>query len=118
MSKRRSACIAVAIAGLLCTPGLALADDAITAPAMKTIGTPAGPAKSQIEPSLIVMNSRGARLAGTTLTLTGVSPNAIIFADRPVRAAGHALTAHLLQEWGGQGREDLPPILPTPRYRC
>ena len=31
--------------------------------------------------------------------LEGVSPNAIIFADRPVRSAGHALTAHLLEEW-------------------
>jgi hypothetical protein len=102
MSKKRSACIAVAIAGLLCTPGLAFADDATNAPAMKTIGKPLGPAKAQIEPSLIVMNSHGARLDGTTLTLTGVSPNSIIFADRPVRAAGHALTAHLIQEWGGK----------------
>jgi hypothetical protein len=33
------------------------------------------------------------------LILTGVSPNSIIFADRPVRSAGHALTAHLLEEW-------------------
>jgi len=28
-----------------------------------------------------------------------VSTNAIVFADRPIRAAGHALTAHLLEEW-------------------
>ena len=118
MSKRRSACIAVAIAGLLCTPGLALADDAITAPAMKTIGTPAGPAKSQIEPSLIVMNSAWRQPCGTTLTLTGVSPNSIIFADRPVRAAGHALTAHLLRNGVGKRRADLRPILPTQRCRC
>ena len=68
MSKTRTACIAVAFAGLLCAPGLALADDAISAPAVKTIGKTAGPAKSQIEPSLIVMNSRGARLEGTTLS--------------------------------------------------
>ncbi|TSD83757.1 hypothetical protein FFK22_036180 [Mycobacterium sp. KBS0706] len=50
-------------------------------------------------PSLIVINARGASLAGTTLTLTGVSPNSIVFADRPVRSAGHALTAHLMREW-------------------
>ena len=31
--------------------------------------------------------------------LEGVAPNAIVFADRPVRAAGHALTAQLLEEW-------------------
>jgi hypothetical protein len=93
--------------GMLCVPGLAAAaDDAIKAPAQKTIGQTAGLNKTQIEPSLIVMNSRGASLVGTTLTLTGVSPNSIIFADRPVRAAGHALTAHLLEEWGkGGGKE-------------
>ena len=67
----------------------------ITAPAHKTIGA----AKTQIEPSLIVMNARGAALEGGKLTLNGVLPNSIMFADRPVRAAGHALTAHLLEEW-------------------
>jgi hypothetical protein len=64
----------------------------------KTIGVPSN-AKEEIVPSLIVMNSRGATLAGDKLTLTGVSPNVIIFADRPVRSAGHALTAHFLEEW-------------------
>ena len=34
-----------------------------------------------------------------TVTLMGVSPSVIIFADRPVRSAGHALTAHFLEEW-------------------
>ncbi|PSH61225.1 hypothetical protein CU102_27170 [Phyllobacterium brassicacearum] len=33
------------------------------------------------------------------LILTGISPSSIVFADRPVRAAGHVLTAHLLEEW-------------------
>ena len=50
-------------------------------------------------PSLIVMNARGASLQGGKLTLTGVSANAIVFADRPVRAAGHSLTTDLLEEW-------------------
>jgi hypothetical protein len=86
---------AIAAIGLLCAPGAALAQDAISAPASDTIGV----AKSQIVPSLIVLNSRGAALDGTTLTLTGVSSNSIIFADRPVRSAGHALTAHLIEEW-------------------
>ena len=45
------------------------------------------------------MNARGATLQGDKLTLNGISPNSIVFADRPVRAAGHALTAHLLEEW-------------------
>src|SRR4051794_20769134 len=70
--------------------------NAVTAPAQKTIGVP----KAEMVPSLIVMNARGASLQGSTLILNGVSPNSIVFADRPVRAAGHALTAHLLEEWG------------------
>lgn len=68
--------------------------------AMKTIGTPSGPAKPEIVPSLFVLNSRGATLQGDTLTLTGVTPNSIIFADRPVRAAGHQPTADVIAEWG------------------
>ena len=49
-------------------------------------------------PSLIVLNSDGATLSGNTLTLTGISTNSIVFADRPVRAAGHALTKHVIEE--------------------
>jgi hypothetical protein len=64
--------------------------------APKTIGSPQQP---QIVPSMIVLNARSARLEGQKLTLDGISPNAIVFADRPVRSAGHALTAHLLEEW-------------------
>jgi hypothetical protein len=65
-------------------------------PPTKVVGTPQQP---QIVPSMIVLNAKAATLAGRTLTLDGVSANAIVFADRPVRAAGHALTAHLLEEW-------------------
>ena len=67
-------------------------------PLEKTIGVPSS-AKSQIVPSLIVLNSHGATLQGNKLTLSGVSPNAIVFADRPVRSAGHQLTTSLLDEW-------------------
>jgi len=87
------------VTALLCAVAAApaaLAQDAIQAPAQKPIG---GSAKTQIEPSLIVMNAAGAKLEGNKLTLVNAAPNAIIFADRPVRAAGHALTAHLLEEW-------------------
>lgn len=72
-----------------------IAQDAISAPASKTIGV----AKPQMVPSLIVLNAQGATLQGNTLVLSGVAPNSIIFADRPVRSAGHALTAHLIEEW-------------------
>jgi hypothetical protein len=77
---------------------LALAQTA-PAPSIKTIGKPSS-AKSEFIQSLIVMNSRGATLQGDKLTLTGITPNSIIFADRPVRLAGHELTSQLIEEWG------------------
>ena len=64
----------------------------------KTIGQPRN-ATPVLVPSLIVFNARGATLEGQKLTLTGVAPNAIVFADRPLRAAGHDLTAHLIEDW-------------------
>lgn len=65
-------------------------------PLAKTIGqvTPTGPV-----PSLFVLNSAGAKLEGTTLTMTGVSMNSIVFADRPVRAAGHVTTEQFIMQW-------------------
>jgi len=87
--------VIIAVASLLFLSGTGSAQDAITAPAQKTIGM----ARTKIVPSLIVMNSDGAKLNGSTLTLTGISTNSILFADRPVRSAGHALTVHLLEEW-------------------
>jgi hypothetical protein len=74
------------------------AQDAISAPGQKTIGQPAA-ANDGMIPSLAVINSRGATLQGNALTLTGVSLNSVIFADRPFRAAGHVLTRHFLKEW-------------------
>ncbi|MBB4184155.1 hypothetical protein GGE07_000768 [Sinorhizobium terangae] len=64
-------------------------------PLQKTIGQ----ARTEVVPSLIVLNARGANLADKTLTLTGVAANSILFADRPVRAAGHAPTKQLIEEW-------------------
>jgi hypothetical protein len=95
----------VQIAGVLaataasCGIGVALAQTAPAPPSIKTIGTPAA-TKSEIVPSLIVLNSRGATLQGDTLALTGIMPHSIIFADRPVRAAGHQLTADIIADWG------------------
>lgn len=97
----------IAVASLLFLSGTGSAQDAITAPAQKTIGM----ARTKIVPSLIVMNSDGAKLNGSTLTLTGIATNSILFADRPVRSAGHALTVHLLEEWTpgvGSFAEDPP----------
>ena len=56
----------------------AISSSAITAPAQKTIGTPSNRKHSS---SLIVVNARGAKLQGQTLTLEGISPSAIVFAD-------------------------------------
>src|SRR5271169_5225266 len=84
------------LVALIAAPHAAFAQDAIAAPAQKTIGSPA---KDAMIPSLAVINSRGASLQGNTLTMTGVSINSIVFADRPYRAAGHVLTKHFLKEW-------------------
>jgi len=60
-------------------------------------------------PSLFVMNAHGASLQGQTLALAGVSPTSIVFADRPVRAAGHLPTEALLEEWTtGDFAKDAP----------
>lgn len=88
-------------AGLFALVAVPLSGAAQTAPtdnALKQIGVLSN-AKPATIPSLIVLNARGASLQGSTLTLLGAGSNAIIFADRPVRAAGHALTTDLLQEW-------------------
>ncbi|MDA9431063.1 hypothetical protein XH88_04500 [Bradyrhizobium sp. CCBAU 51627] len=50
-------------------------------------------------PSLFVLNAKGATLQNGKLMLVGVSPNAIVFADRPVRAAGHDLTGRIVEDW-------------------
>jgi hypothetical protein len=89
--------MAALVAGLLAAAaGSALAQDAIKAPASKSIG---GAKSHQMVPSLAVLNARGATLGGGKLTLTGVGSNTIVFADRPVRAAGHVSTLEFVDEW-------------------
>jgi hypothetical protein len=86
----------VMTAVLLGAAGTARAQDASPAhPAPPNRGA----VKLEMVPSLIVMNALGASLQGQVLTLTGVAPTAITFADRPVRAAGHILTPYVLEEW-------------------
>ena len=89
------------LAGPLCALVLgfspALAQDSTPhVPLQKTIGTvtATGPV-----PSLAVLNADGATLADGKLVLTGISPNSIVFADRPIRSAGHVMTAQFLQQW-------------------
>lgn len=92
----RASILIAAIVAVAYVPASALAQDAIKAPATKTIGA----SKTQMVPSLAVLNARGATLQGGKLTLTGVGPNSIVFADRPVRAAGHVSTAEFIGQWG------------------
>lgn len=94
----RAVSLLTILASIICAPVFAFAQTAPQqphVPLQKTIGG----TKPQVVPSLIVMNSRGATLKDGKLTLTGVSPNSIVFADRPVRAAGHDLTSNILEEW-------------------
>lgn len=65
-------------------------------PLEKTIGQAHS---SRPVPSLAVMNAAGAKLDGGKLVLTGVTPNIIVFADRPTRAAGHEMIQQFLQQW-------------------
>ena len=99
--------MAGALTGLCAPAGAQTADSSQTS---KTIGRPQQP---QIVPSMIVLNARGARLEGQKLTLDGISPNAIIFADRPIRSAGHALTAHLLEEWSSSAPDSFAKTAPN-----
>jgi len=94
-------CTVFILASMLSAPVPALAQTAPATtsphvPLQKTIGQQQ---QTQVLPSLIVMNSRGATLQGGKLILTGIAPNSIVFADRPHRAAGHDLTSRLLEEW-------------------
>ncbi|MVT67294.1 hypothetical protein GPL21_19520 [Bradyrhizobium pachyrhizi] len=100
--KNRASCTIIAL--LLCGAAPALAQTAPSehVPLQKTIGH-AGP---EIVPSLIVMNARGASLQDGKLTLTGVAPNTIVFADRPMRSAGHTLTKHLMEEWAPDNQSE------------
>jgi hypothetical protein len=82
------------VAGMLGATAPTVAQDAIQAPGQQHIG-----GKGQMVPSLAVLNSKGASLAGGKLTMTGVAPNSIVFADRPARSAGHVLTSDFIGQW-------------------
>src|SRR5712671_3847632 len=99
---------AIAIGALLGMPATAGAQaPTTTAPSASLPGKSS--VKVDMVPSLFVMNARGATLQGQTLTLAGVSPTSIVFADRPVRAAGHLATEALLEEWTtGDFAKDAP----------
>ena len=90
---------AVVTAGLVLAASVAGAAEPTNQhiPLQKTVGQPQAQAPV---PSLGVINSDSATLEGNKLTLTGVTKNVIVFADRPVRAAGHETTELFISRWG------------------
>lgn len=95
MIANRLALIA-AFAFCLALPAAADAVKQPHVPGAKTIGQPSS---QGMIPSLAVLNAKGATLADGKLTLTGVLPNSIAFADRPFRAAGHVNTGRFIGQW-------------------
>jgi hypothetical protein len=102
--KNRTSCMIIAL--LLSGVAPALAQNTTSTQQHMQLQKTIGQAKPEIVPSLIVINARGASLQGGKLTLAGVAPNSIVFADRPVRAAGHSLTTDLLKEWSPSDDND------------
>jgi hypothetical protein len=100
--------VAICVGALLWMPTMTRAQ-APTTTAPSAPKSSKSSVKVEMVPSLFVMNAHGASLQGQTLTLAGVSPTSIVFADRPVRAAGHLPTEALLDEWTtGDFAKDAP----------
>lgn len=100
MTMLRSAFMAIAAISLVCLPGRLFAQSASEMKPHMPLEKSIGQAKPEVVPSLFVLNSKGATLKDGKLVLVGVSPNAIVFADRPVRSAGHDLTSRIVEDWG------------------
>jgi hypothetical protein len=92
-------CMAAILAGLGCIPQSSSAQSTTNMTSHVPLQKAIGQAGSEVVPSLIVLNADKAELQGNKLILDGMSKNAIIFADRPVRAAGHDTTAHVVEDW-------------------
>jgi hypothetical protein len=104
----RPLAVAICVGALLWMPSIARAQAPITT-APSAPKSSKSSVKVEMVPSLFVMNAHGASLQGQTLTLAGVSSTSIVFADRPVRAAGHLPTEALLDEWTtGDFAKDAP----------
>jgi hypothetical protein len=87
--------ICAAIVGLTLLAHSASAEQ-LSDPPRKVIGQPSQPASPA---SLLVINADSAKLEGDSLTLTGVAKSAIVFAERPAKAAGHLTTSELIAQW-------------------
>ncbi len=71
----------------------------------KPSGTPpAGAANEKTAALMFVQSAKEATVEGTKLTLKGINPLVIFFADRPERIAGHLTLPAFLKEWD-QGKD-------------
>jgi len=84
----RKTLLAGLVAGLVAAGGIAAAEAAATG----TFETPAAD-------WLFVQNADGVSFDGTTLTLKGVHPQTVMFADRPQRMSGDMATAKFVAIW-------------------
>ena len=87
-------CLAAAFT--LATAGVAFAQTPATPPAPKRMAETGVP---QTVALLFAIHAGSATLQGNRLVLTGVTPSVVVFADRPIRAAGHARTSKLVEAW-------------------
>jgi hypothetical protein len=65
----------------------------------------------ETEDSMFVQTAQGIDSDGTTLTLRGITPSTLYFADRPKRDVGHMTTADFVDLWaiGDNSFETDPP---------
>lgn len=97
MTRSLPALLAVSALIALANPASA-EDEASRRPQpQKTIGQVT---KAETLASLLVVNADSAKLEGDKLVLTGVAKSAIVFAERPAKAAGHLATEDLIDQWG------------------
>jgi len=54
----------------------------------------------EAEESMFVQTAQGVDIAGSTLTLRGVTPSTLYFSDRPQRVVGHMTTSDFVDLWG------------------
>ncbi len=90
-------CLALIGSNLLSTTAHAETAAVQTQRPTKTIGQVSKP---QAAATLVVINADDAKLEGEKLILSGVAASAIIFAERPEKAAGHLATDDLVDQWG------------------
>jgi len=108
------------LAALVAAPLVAFAQSTTTTPGptatgAKTIGVPS---TAKGTDGLIVLNARGASLTGSTLVLEGPLPSAVLFADRPVRRAGHIATTEVVDLWTSGSFAKDPPNATVSAFRA